>query len=410
MRNFVFVLLLSQLFFCFLGVQVFGIYVNAFFFFFSSLAIAYFYFASVLYRKENKNPDHEKNLKPLIGGLLFGILMAVIFIMYVIRFHKFHDTNAYSDVLMQLEALYDRFARGEQPYYPVNPPAHSPFPVYMPLHWLPIGFARLFNVDLRVIGLLILYIAVGLYAYYFIDRNKNVWSILLVIVMPVAILLSFFYSLDLVYVFETPIAAYYLLLALGLARRNMWLTTLGIILCLLSRYTMVFWLPIFAVLLFMNVSRRQAFMLFGTIILSVVLIYILPFYLRAPDALADGLRYHNRTVISGWEYGADTLRIGVYFAPHMRALFSGTAEHRVFCARVVQALVMLLLFIGGMIAYTFNRKRINFYDFSLGMLYLVLLCFYTIGPMIFIYYLLSLFFVGIVLCARIIENTESVHS
>jgi hypothetical protein len=310
-------------------------------------------------------------------------------------------------VIRQLQALYDRSMRGEQPYYPVVPPSYAPFPVYMPLHWLPIGLAELCRIDLRVIGMLMLCLAIQLYCIYMVQRFETIWAKVLVIAMPIVILLSFYFCPgDIVYVFETPVAAYYLLLALGLSCRNLAMTTIGIICCLLSRYTMVFWLPLFAVLLWVHAPRRQNFIVWGSVIAAVLLIYVIPFYLRAPSALLAGLRYHNHAAIDEWTHFSTTFDLGINFAPHMRAVFTGDFAHRVWYARMVQGSAMIALLFGGLAAYSRVREKVNFYDFSLGMLYLVLLAFYIIGPLTYRYYLISLFFVAGMLCMKVFEYGE----
>ncbi len=404
----VFLLFLVQLSLCFAGVRLFGIYINPILYFAVSLSIAVIYFKTVI------DPPHIATIAPPKVSsytpfyLLLAALLSGCFILYFFQFRTYTDTHTYSDVIPQLDALYDRFSRGEQPYYPLPLAGYSPFPVYMPLHWLPIGIARFLNMDLRVFGMLILCVGIMIYGYTFIKRLNTTWGKILAVILPICALLGFyiFRTLDLILNFETPIAAYYLILALGLSRRNILLITVGLILCILSRYTLVFWIPLFAILLWINIPRKQSLMVWATVAMAILFIYIIPFYLRAPSALLSGIKYHNGAAVGEWSYVSGTFDLGIYFAPHMKAIFGGTMEHRVFCARIVQASVMLFLLFGGLWAYYRLRLKVNFYDFSLGMLYLVLLCFYTIGPLTYRYYLISLFFVGIILCAKVFEYKE----
>jgi len=59
-------------------------------------------------------------------------------------------------------------------------------------------------------------------------------------------------SLEMAISLETVIAAYYLLLAVGLYKRDMRLITVGLIVSLLSRYTLIFWIPLFGYLLLLK--------------------------------------------------------------------------------------------------------------------------------------------------------------
>ena len=412
----IFLLFLLQLYLTFDGIRLFGKYGNPFVLFVISLSIAALYFKSILDQNDNvriyQKPAH--NYKPI-----FIVAMTVafggIFILYLRLFQLVPHPAVGSDVLPQLEALYDRFAVGEQPYYPLYLGTYSAFPVYMPLHWLPIGFARLLGFDPRLIGLFILFVSIFIYLYWTFSAERPIWENVLIGVMPLVVLLGFrLNAIDLACTFETPIGAYYLMLALGLARRNLYVTAVGIILCVLSRYTLVFWLPLFAVLLWFGTSYKKSLAVWLSLIAAVVFIYIIPFYLRNPAAFLSGIHYHNNAAIGEWigtgpDSFSGTFECGIYFAPHMKALFHGEMDHRVFCARVVQACVMLLLLGGGLAAYKRLKDRIDFFDYSLGMLYLVILCFYMIGPLTYRYYFLSLFMISMVLCSRVIMKKHN-HS
>ena len=405
----IFLLFIGQMYFCIFGRYLFGIYLNPFFLFSISTLIAGIYFYSVTGNISKPRSSGRYTQLDLIFLILLAASLIVSFVLYISLFKKYNGTYIYSDIIPQIDALYDRFARGEQPYYPVTPPSHSPFPVYMPLHWLPVGFARMSGLDLRLIGLIMLDITIVIYALFLIKRFNTIWSKALIIIMPVLIPVAFYLSptVDLTLNFETPIAAYYLILGIGFYRRNIWMTTLGIICCLMSRYTLFFWLPLFAILLWVNIPRKQNLIVWASVIAAIFLIYIFPFALRAPTAFLSGIKYHNGAAIGQWTYVSDTFDLGIYFAPHMKAIFSGDMEHRVLCARIVQASVMLFLFFGGLFSYRRIRAKVNFYDFALGSLYLVMLCFYMIGPLTYRYYFLPLFFITVLLCARIIENSEA---
>lgn len=398
------ILFLSQLFICFDGVGIFGVYTNVYIFLGVSLLIAYLYFDTVIGTASSADsPNTDKGKAQwVITGLFIGAL-CFAFVKYVLFFSSSPDTYTWSDVIPQLDALYDRFARGEQPYYPLAEIGHHPFPVYMPLHWLPIGLARATGIDLRDIGMAMLCLAILIFTVYQIRHTSGLWSQAAIAAMPLLMLFFFYRGRDFIFVFETPVAAYYILLAAGLYSRNIWLTTAGIAACLLSRYTMVFWLPLFAVVLWMNAPIRSSLKVWASVAAGILIFYIIPFYLREPSILRDGVTYHNNTVISGWETESYTIRLGFYLAPQMRDLFHGSMAHRVYCTRVFQASVMLLLLIGGVFSYYKIKQKVNFYDFSLGMLYLFVLSFYGTSPMCFRYYLASLFVLTIALCARVLQ-------
>ena len=60
--------------------------------------------------------------------------------------------DQWSDVIPQVQTLFDRFIRGEFPYKPINIAIGSYVlqPIYMPFQWLPVGIGLLFGIDLRI--------------------------------------------------------------------------------------------------------------------------------------------------------------------------------------------------------------------------------------------------------------------
>jgi hypothetical protein len=183
------------------------------------------------------------------------------------------DPGAISDVNPQLETLFARFRKGEQPYYQVG--SKGPFPVYMPFHWLPVGIARLLAIDTRWAGFILLVPAIIIHGWM---NRRSPWSALMVL-LPISVLFSYLLwdDRDLTLTLELIIAAYYLLLAAGLNGQNYWWITIGIISCLLSRYTLVFWLPMLAVLLWLHAPRKLSFVIWGTAAASLLIFYVFPF-------------------------------------------------------------------------------------------------------------------------------------
>ncbi len=203
------------------------------------------------------------------------------------------------------------------------------------------------------------------------------------------------------------IGAYYLILATGLLTKRLWLITLGIILCLLSRYTLLFWLPLFAIILFLEKGWKKSLLVWGTVAACFFLLYVIPFYSKDPSALNKSLSYYVAATVSEWTGYGDppvswTHERGISFAAHMKAVFTGDMANRVKWARIVQGIVMLLLFVCGWLAYRRWRHRIDFYTFSLIALYCFMVGYYFFAPLTYRYYLFSFLVVSALLCAKIV--------
>jgi hypothetical protein len=344
--------------------------------------------------------------------LFFFIGMATILVSYEEMrklFANYPDAAKLSDVMPQLDAQYNRFAQGIFPYSPVMSVPWHPYPVYMPLHWLPIGISRILHIDSRWAGFIILALATGLYGYIVLKYDAKTGLKIIALLLPSSVLWVYILwgGVDIPAVLETVISAYYLVLAVGLMAKNLTITTIGIILCLLSRYTMVFWLPLFFILLWQNASWRKNLVVWLSIIAAILCIYVLPFLLKDPTIFSKGLAYHNGCAYNCWNNFMNSrdnssYYSGLFFAPRLYDVFTGTTEHKVFLARVVQGGTMLFLLLAGLCIYTRVKNNINFYHFSLAALYIFLLVFMLFAPFVFRYYYMPVLMLSSVVCAQAI--------
>lgn len=405
-------LLAAQIYLTFKGAHHFSKYWSPVILFAVSAGIAVIYFREYLRRPAANAAQATGNQRTALTWLwaLAGMLTMVLAYEELRKlFVQFPDPGKLSDVLPQLETLYQRFSRGEFPYTPIPMENNTPYPVYMPLHWLPIGLGYALGVGARWLGYGLLVLATGIYGAWVGRQAVSAGARIAALFLPSLGLWGFILwgNLELPVSLETVIAAYYLVLAVGLAGRNMGLITLGLILCLLSRYTLIFWLPLFAYVLWQEKPLRTSLQTWGSVALSIVLIYIVPFLLKDPSIFSKGITYHNGCAAAEWTgYGENpvswTMERGIYFAIYMKTWFTGDMEHRVFLARAIQAAVMLGLLGFGIWAFHRWRARMDGFALSLVMLYAVIACFYFFSPMTFQYYFLVLFVLSAVVTAKVL--------
>ncbi len=375
-----------------------------------------FYYLSVLKKGEAPVVKPLAANRLLIGGTIGIAAIAATIPWFDKLFAEYNNPGQLSDVITQLNALYERYASGKFPYYPIEEYSWHPYPVYMPLNWLPLALSHLLHCDNRWIGILTMMIANGVWGIYVWRNNVNVVVKLLAISLPMSILVFYikWAGMDISVSLETLIAAYYMILAIGLLQKNIYLITLGLILCLLSRYTFVFWLPLFAIVYWQNIPHKTNIMMWGAVALSVVVLYIIPFYLKDPSILKEGILYHNNCAVAEWNgYGEPpvsyTFVPGVYFASYFKNLLPGNVEQEVFLMRGIQAGLMLLLNIIGIWYYQRNKQRIDYSFFTLLMLFVFLLFFYMFSPLLYKYYHLVTLSVSAILCGAIMlsHNRET---
>lgn len=380
-----------QVFLILQGVCYFGKYFNPILLLVCNLWLSKLFFSSLFISPESlvKIPGRKKELVIL---LFFSALMSfVILIFFNELIRRMNQPIRISDIIPQLETQYSRFKSGVSPYSTIDLPCSKPFPVYMPFHWLPLAISDFLNIDSRWSGMIILLLCLFYYGCYISFLLLPFLLRLSLIILPYLVVFSFVFwgKADMAVSLETTIAAFYLLLGIGLLKAKKRLVLTGVILCLLSRYTLIFWLPVFAIAYLKEYGVYFSVKAVAMIFFAVVLFYVFPFMMNDSSIFLTGLKYHNGAAVFEWANGAWTFDSGIYFAPHMNSLFNGNYFDKVKWARIVQASVMMAILFWGLLYYRRFNQLINANHFLLGMLFLILTAFYMFGPLTYRYYLLT---------------------
>ena len=309
--------------------------------------------------------------------------------------------DPYSDILTQLIAQCNWLLNGEFPYQEVSSPffGHRPFPVYMPLQWMPLIIPIKANFDVRWIGFWALALAFGAWGIFYFRRVVFSLKSILLFFIPTLVFLGF--SLKIfgpIYgvTIETLIAAYYMVLMMGLLSKKTWLIALGISLCLLSRYTLLFWLPLFAYVFFKENTIKKNIQLWGAVAIAVLLVYIIPFFSQDTTIFSKGIIYHNLCAMSeisgfGPYHISGTFTEKIHFAEFFKSVINNTDDvYTTKIIRIIQLLVMLLLNIVGVLVYEKNKAKNTFdvYNFLAVFLILFIAFFYLFSPLTYFYYLM----------------------
>jgi hypothetical protein len=403
------ILFVLQVYLVFKGASHFGMLGTPFVLLAVSIPIPLLCLRYLLKERDKTLPLFSNSWRSLlIGGGLGAISISIFYKKIQATLDSTKDYGSQSDVIPQLETLYNRFAQGIFPYAPLEQYPWHPYPVYMPLNWLPVGLAGPLHCDVRWIGILFLAVGAILWGIWIWRTQVNVLLKLLLIALPAYILWAVLQwdNAGIGVTLESLIIAFYFLLAYGLLTRNLSITVAGIICCILSRYTMIFWLPLFLFMLWQNTSKKSNYFAWISIVAAVLLLYIVPFYLKDPSILAKGLAYHNHCYVDAWNglgnpEEATVFNEGLNFSWFIREYTSGSMEHRVFIGRCVQGGLMLVLLLVACLGYRKSKNKIHFYDYSLIALYCFLLLFFISSPLTYKYYYYPFFIVSALVVARI---------
>ena len=286
--------------------DIVGPYVNPILLLVTSLAIAFVYYKSARPAAEARDLKHRRVVRG--GQTLVFLLLSGLMAYKVYRINLLFPVDASdatrSDVIPTLILFAQRFVGGDFPYTTMVFPSHQLFPTYLPFTWLPYSVAELWKFDYRWIPFAAYWIA----ALYFLIKSSSGRYVFSTIVERIAVPLfpilvwCMIVSEDdntIKDTVEALIAAYYLFLAISIRNRNMVLMSIALSLCLLSRYSVLVWVPLaFLVLLFKE--KKQLAIVVSILTTFLVAFYWLPFLRIDPELFEKGYKYYTSAAIGEW--------------------------------------------------------------------------------------------------------------
>jgi len=232
-----------------------------------------------------------------------------------------------ADMLPIMKVMGQRFWKGEwgQVYQPIPEIWNGIKPIYLPAMWMPFSLSLIFDFDIRWITVCGTWLSIILCV---LSPWKKRWQTILFIGALLTLLTWFHLEEDnsvIALTEEGVVFFYYALLVAAIILVNPWLLGISVALCLLSRYSLVGWIP-FAIL-FLLVKKQYAFLLKTVSSASIVilLILILPF---GVDPLLYHLHLHDDYISHAarvWHDEPDTyfetLGMAKFFGPsHIKLL------------------------------------------------------------------------------------------
>lgn len=322
----------------------------------------------------------------------------------------------YSDILPQMDLYNGRLFDGTKVYQEHYAYGWYMFPNWMPMQWLPFSLSYLSGIDHRWIPFLAfaalqVLVIIRLFNTGLRNLLRSGSVILFFGLLP--ILIADYVPEVQQFSVEWLVAFYYGLLCLALTNRNYYLLGVAIGLCLLSRYSLMFWLPIaFVVLFFADKQNRKK--LFTAVAISmglVICIYVLPFYIWDTSILTSLFAYYKSSIYQEWyshlENGIPThlgrgYGLGIWFYNHIE----GSLQHKIDILQKTQFVSMALVSLVSLTFYfLFKQKIKNPWLLLLGVLKIILVIFYAFVAIPYEYlFVVSLTISGFVLMNIIARN------
>lgn len=208
-----------------------------------------------------------------------------------------------SDIIPTVQILAKRFIAHQNPYdrNALLPLGYTIPSTYLPMHWLPYTIAEFVGFDYRWVTFAIW--AIGFFILmHRLAKSQPVSAITLAALMISG---AYFLITDkdssiISLTIETMVAGYYMIFIASLNTKNAYLHGLAIGICLLSRYTLILWLPLWAFILFVSENRQYLYKSMAAAVAFVLLLYILPFLSKDWAAFYDAHMAYENGAIGEW--------------------------------------------------------------------------------------------------------------
>jgi hypothetical protein len=239
-------------------------------------------------------------------------------------------------------------------------------PTYLPMHWLPFVVSEWIGLDARVWSGILFFIAALVFLRPLQQRFASRMHQHILAFAPVlfAGLLLLFQRDDMGYSVELLLAGYYLLFCRSLLSLNPWMAALSLVLILLSRFSLVLWLPLALVVLWQQMGHRFVLKAALPVIVGILLIYVWPFLSERPDSFKNAQDYYAMAAEKEWsgqswqKPGDHPFQIsrGLGFAWWFYKLAPGSLAERIAVVRLSH-LALSLLAVGLLLFWYFKKLR-----------------------------------------------------
>ncbi|MEM6764293.1 MAG: hypothetical protein AAF655_05200 [Bacteroidota bacterium] len=370
--------------------------------------------------KSDKICIREPFYFPLILMALTGILMCLRIPELMIIFEKYPIEVAQSDIIPQIEVMLRRFfVEGVTPYQPITEFGYEMFSPYMPLHWGPFIITDSLGVDHRWLPFGLYTLVSLMFAYRISHLSLPViWKVICAS-LPALLYGNMMFYMDTIFghTVEPMIMAYYMLLCLSLSSQSVYMRALGLLLCLLSRYSLVFWVPLWLGVIWKREGLKPALWVAGLAGVGVLLLYVIPFLLPNPSIISQGLAHHQLVTNTAWtfegwyhESGKPLILtwgtgLGVYFFD----LWPGEVVARL--AAIQRTQLILSIAVVALMGLVFLKKKLRMSHtlFLMLSLKIYLSVFYYLNALPFVYYIMVPVSLSMILLPYLMEHEQGVQ-
>jgi hypothetical protein len=303
-------------------------------------------------------------------------------------------TNA--DMLPIIKVMGERFIAGQRSHIYDSIPWiwHGTRPIYLPAMWLPYVPAIFAGIDMRWIAVSGLLFAFAAFLFLYRPSRRPGGFYLGILTFLLFWWIVADNTAGIVSVAEEgTVIGYYVLLVLALVSGKPWLTGIAISLCMLSRYSLVGWIPAYVLWLVLEKKWKDLGIVTLTGILCFVLLFLLPVgwatFLRLAGLPGDYVSFAARVWKDSPDVFSGAPAFAWFFGPHRTWLL-----HR---------LLLVLSFATPLTFVLYRRRAANLPLAALKLTLVVFYCFIDV-PYLYLFYTSS--FVSLIAVTLALTPTE----
>lgn len=340
-----------------------GVYLSPVLIFLTSIFIGIY---PLLYPADNSGFHSQKTHKTLIINSIILILFFILtIVLYKDILHRYPVDPQKSDIIPTVDILSKRFVSGEYPYKIINDYGYHLPPTYLPFHWFPFIISTSLNIDHRWIPLSFWIVSIIFYEFMLFKSLPGNLIRILASVLPFLQILIFI--LDFPHMFAVSIellpASWYIWFSLALISRKIIFQSVTIALPLLSRFSFLLWLPVYAVSLLKEQKFKKILLFLSVVMIIIMFVYVLPFLSKDPESFQNGMKYYSQSAIGEWslkDYQQENekpvhLFRGVGFACFFYDFYSGNISSGIHALRITLLTIGILT--SAVLIFLFLRKK-----------------------------------------------------
>lgn len=291
----------------------------------------------------------------------------------------------FSDVIPILKNYVARFRSGEVVYRYITNLPYPLFPNHLPLQWLPYVIPDQLGLDYRWWGLgILLFVGFGAWQVSLANQSMGWVEFVLKALLPAFVMVSIIQYDPVIYaqIMEPTIIAYYCVLAASVLSRSALAQAAALVLCLLSRYSVVLWVPFYLWVLWREAGGRHALVVAGLTFIGIMGIYVVPFLSKDWTIFTHALSEYRIATMGEWSHtdGPDGhpghVFNGLGAASWFYTYAPGDLANKISWLQRTQIVACVITILGGALVYHRLRRRVDYRLLALITLQLYLAIFY----------------------------------